>query len=412
MPSKNSADQALVRELNLSLTLRLIHNEAPISRAQIAQTTGLNKSTVSSLVESLIERKLIHENGITSAVRTGRPARLLELNPNAGSIIGVEFGVDHITVALTNFSGEILWSKNKTTSLQDKKEKTLAQTLHLAQEAISTAKKKNLEVLGMGIACPGTVDIKKGLLIFAPNLQWRDVPLRDFFYEHTALNIFVENDANAAAMAENLFGVARESKNFILIFAGVGIGSGLFLNGDLYRGNIGYAGEIGHSPIMAEPFEAPCHCGNRGCLETYANQHAIVRRVQSRLDARRKSILPKLMKEQNTHLSLALIKEAADKGDAEAIEALEETGTAMGLGIATLVSVLNPEKVVFGGPLSIVGNYLLPSIKEVVNKRSLHELRPSIDIRLSNFEKNASLIGAISVVVDNIFSNPTSIQRR
>ncbi len=409
--SQSTADQVMVRELNLSLVLRLIHNDAPISRAKIAQITGLNKSTVSSLAEALIERKLIHEIG-TGSTGTGRPARLLEVKANAGGIIGVEFGVDYVAVALTNFLGKILWSKNKTTSLQDKKEKTLAQTLGLAQEAISAAKKKNLEVLGMGISCPGTVDIKNGLLIFAPNLQWRNVPLRDFFYEHTALNIFVENDANAAAMAENLFGVARESKNFVLIFAGVGIGSGLFLNGDLYRGNIGYAGEIGHSPIMAEPFKAPCHCGNQGCLETYASQHAIVHRVQVSLDAGGESILSQLMKEQNTCLSLALIKEAADKGDAEAIEALDETGIAMGLGIATLVSVLNPEKVVFGGPLSIIGNYLLPSIKEIVNKRSLHELRPSIEILLSNFEKDASLIGAISIVVDNIFSNPMRVQRR
>ncbi|MBT3320698.1 MAG: ROK family transcriptional regulator [Anaerolineae bacterium] len=409
--SQNTADQAMVRELNLSLVLRLIHNEAPISRAKIAQTTGLNKSTVSSLAEFLLKNKLIHETGIGST-GTGRPARLLEVNAFAGGIIGVEFGVDHIAVALSDFSGEILWSKNKRTGMQDEKEETLAQTLSLVHEAISLAKKKNLEVLGLGIATPGTVDVDEGLLIFAPNLQWHDVPLRDLFYEHTSLNVFVENDANAAAMAESLFGVARESENFILIFAGVGIGSGLFLNGDLYRGNIGYAGEIGHSPITAEPFEAPCHCGNRGCWETYANQHAIIRRVQSRLDARRKSIIPKLMKEKSAPLSIALIKEAADKADTEAIEALQETGAAMGLGIATLVSVLNPEKVILGGPLSIVGNYLLPSIKEVVNKRSLPELRPGIEIQLSAFEKDASLIGAVSIVVDNIFSNPTGYKRR
>lgn len=412
MPSKNSADQALVRELNLSLTLRLIHNEAPISRAQIAQTTGLNKSTVSSLAESLIERKLIHENGITSAVRTGRPARLLELNPNAGSIIGVEFGVDHISVALTDFTGKILWKKNKTTDIREEKEKVFSQTIKLVHEASAISKKKNLETLGIGVATPGTVNIEEGLLIFAPNSQWHNVPLRDFFHKNTGLSVFVENDANAATIAENLFGVAKKSDNFIFIFAGVGIGSGLFLNGSLYRGSIGYAGEIGHSPIMAEPFEAPCHCGNRGCWETYANQQAIIRRMQSRLDARGSSIITKLLKEGNTSLSIPLIKEAADKGDVEAIEALEETGEAMGLGIATLASVLNPEKVIIGGPLSIVGNYLLPSIKSIINKRSLPELSPNVEVLLSNFNKDASLIGSVSIVVDNIFSNPTSIQRR
>ncbi|MCP4140621.1 MAG: ROK family transcriptional regulator [Chloroflexi bacterium] len=412
MTHKNSADQALVRELNLSLVLRLIHNEAPISRAKIAQETGLNKSTVSSLVEALIDRKFIHETGIASAVRMGRPARLLELNPNAGSIIGVVFGVDHISVALTDFTGNMLWSKNETTEIQDKKEKVLAKALELVHEVVSVSKEKKLAALGIGIATPGTVNIDEGLLIFAPNLQWHNVPFRDYFHESTGLNVFIENDANATTIAESLFGVARKTNNFIFIFAGIGIGSGLFLNGDLYRGNIGYAGEIGHSPIMAEPLEAPCHCGNRGCWETYANQQAIIRRMQSRLDAGRTSILSQILKERNVSLSIPLIKEAADKGDTEAIEALEETGEAMGFGIATLVSVLNPEKVIIGGPLSIVGEYLLPSIKKVINKRALPELRPNVKILLSNFDKNASLIGSASIVVDNIFSNPTSIQRR
>ena len=411
MPTQNSADQAMVRELNISLVLRLIHNEAPISRAQLAQKTGLNKSTVSSLVESLLKLKLIHETGINST-GAGRPARLLEINENAGGIVGVQFGVDHITVALSDFSGKTLWFRNKATDMQDEKEKTLQQTLELVHEAIAISKKKNLDVLGIGIATPGTVNIDEGLLIFAPNLQWHNVPLRNFFKEHTDINVFVENDANAAAIAEKLFGVARESEDFVFIFAGVGIGCGLFLDGNLYRGNIGYAGEVGHSPIMAEPFEAPCHCGNTGCWETYANQHAIIRRVQSRLDARRDSIIPALMKKRNAPLSIPLIKEAADQGDSEAIEALQETGVAMGLGIATLASILNPEKIILGGPLSVVGDYLLPTTKAVINKRSLPELSPTIEILLSSFNKDASLIGSISIVVDNILSNPTHIQRR
>ena len=123
--SQNTADQVMVRELNLSLVLRLIHNDAPISRAKIAQTTGLNKSTASSLVEALLKRKLIHETGFDSG-GTGRPARLLEINAQAGGIVGVEFGVDYIAIALTDFSGRILWSKNKRTGMQDEKEKTLA----------------------------------------------------------------------------------------------------------------------------------------------------------------------------------------------------------------------------------------------------------------------------------------------
>lgn len=411
MSSRHSADQALVRELNLSLVLRLIHNDAPISRSQIAQMTGLNKSTVSSLVEFLLEQELIHETGVNS-VGAGRPARLLEINPRAGAIVGAEFGVDFVAVALTDFSGKILWREDQTTLPTDEQEKILEQSIALIKRAIKFSKGLSLSLLGLGIAIPGTVNIQDGVLIFAPNLQWRNVPLRSFFKKHTNLPVFIENDANAAAVAEHLFGDARESNNFIFVFAGVGIGGGLFLNGNLHRGSIGYAGEIGHSPLMAEPFDAPCHCGNRGCWETYANQYSILRRVQARLDARRKSILPKLMKERKVALSLELIKEAADAGDRQAIEALEETGKAMGLGIATLINMLNPQKIILGGPLSVVGDYLLPMAAKVAIERSLPEMRSNIDILLSSFQEDASLIGAISIVVDDILTNPTQLKRR
>lgn len=411
MPPQTSVAQALVREHNLSTVLQLIHNEAPVSRAQIAQNTGLNKSTVSSLVESLLQRKLIHETG-TNSVGTGRPATLLEINPRAGGIVGAELGVDFVAVALTDFKGNILWRETTNANPADAQEKTLSQTLELCKEAIDFCKVQDLHLLGLGISTPGTVNLDEGILIFAPNLQWHNVPLKSFFEENTGAKVFVENDANAAALAEHLFGVTRHSRNFIFIFAGIGIGGGLFLNGKLHRGDVGFAGEIGHSPIMAEPFQAPCHCGNRGCWETYANQYSIIQRVHARLEAKRSSIIPRMMEEQNAPLSIAMIKQAADEGDQDAIEALSETGTAMGIGFATLINTLDPEKIILGGPLSIVGKYLLPDIRSVATKHALPEMRPKVDILLSTFEMDASLIGAISIVVNDILLNPTHVERR
>lgn len=412
MNSKNSsADQVLVRELNLSLVLRHIHNKAPVSRAEIAQATGLNKSTVSSLVESLLDQSLIHETGTKSA-GAGRPARMLEINPSAGGIIGAVFGVDFISAAVTDFSGRMLWREDRTAAFTDGQERTMAEALVLIQQAIEFSKGEGLPLLGLGVATPGTVNLEEGVLIFAPNLQWRDVPLKAYFKNHTGLNVFVENDANAAAMAEHLFGAARQTRNFIFIFAGIGIGSGLFLNGNLYRGNNGYAGEVGHSPIMAEPFQSPCYCGNTGCWETYANQYAILQRVQARLEARRSSAIPQILKEQHSSLSIEIIKQAADAGDQVAVDALVETGAAMGIGFATLVNIMNPEKIILGGPLSAVGDYLLPAIYENAVRYTLPEMRPTLVVDLSNFGKDASLIGAISIVVDNILSNPLHVERR
>jgi glucokinase-like ROK family protein len=408
---KTSADQALVRELNLSLVLRKIHNEAPISRAHLATETGLNKSTVSSLVEELQSLGLVHETGINS-VGAGRPATLLEINPQAGNIIGVELGVDFVAVALTNFVGNILWHQTIPADPTAQPETTLTQTLTLVDQAISEARQHAIPLLGLGVATPGTLDLAEGTLIFAPNLQWHNVPLQKIFRQHSGLRVFVENDANAAAVAEHLFGVARQCTHFVFVFAGVGIGGGFFLNGELYRGKNGFAGEIGHSPIMANSGEPPCHCGNRGCWETYANQYSIIQRVQARLEVKRNSILPRLMAEEKTSLSIPLIKRAADQGDPEALDSFAEAGRAMGQGIATIVNFLNPEKIILGGPLSIAGKYMLPHIQEEIYRHCLPEIAPQVSLEISSFGANASLIGAVAIVINDVLSRPNHIERR
>lgn len=409
MHIKNVVDQAFLRESNLSSVLRYLHSEAPFSRAQLAALTGLNKSTISSLVEELLQRGLIREIGLNST-GTGRPATLLEINPQAGAILGIELGVDFVLVALSDFVGKILWRRLIQTDPAAEQDNTLARTQELVDEAIAMARQLDTRLLGIGLATPGTVDINEGLLVFAPNLQWRNVPLRQFFSTHTDLRILVENDANAAAIGEHLFGAARQSEDFIFVFAGVGIGGGLFLNGQLYRGHNGYAGEIGHSPIQVDPQAKPCHCGNRGCWELYANQASIIQRMQTRLDAGHPSLVPRLMSEQSSTLTVALIKQAADMGDLEARGTLEEAGKSLGLGMASLGNIFNPQKIVLGGPLSMAGEYLLPSIRESVRRHSLPEIKHQAEVVLSAFGPDASVIGAISIVVDHILSNPSHVE--
>jgi glucokinase-like ROK family protein len=411
MRTKNTADQALVRELNLSLVLQYIHTSAPISRAKLALNTGLNKSTVSSLIEELLEYQLIHETGVNS-IGSGRPSTLLEINPQAGSIIGVELGVDFVAVALTDFIGNILWRYTANADPLLGSDTILAHTLDLVNDAVEVSHKINQRILGLGLSTPGMVNVKEGVLIFAPNLHWRNIPLRKMFKDQTKLKVIVENDANAGAIAEHLFGIARQSNDFIFVFTGVGIGAGLFLNGQLYRGNNGYAGEIGHAPIMAEHIQAPCHCGNRGCWETYANQYSIIQRVQASLEVRRRSIIPEVMAEHNAPLSIAIIKQAADAGDCEAINAFAEAGTVMGRGLATLVSILNPEKIILGGPLGLAGDYLIPAISDCLAHHSFPGIDQKVDVTLSSFGTDASLMGAIAIIVDDILTHPADIQRR
>ena len=409
MDSSVTVDQAYVREKNLSSVLQLIYAQNRLSRAQLANLTNLNKSTVSSLAEELIHRRLIYETGLNS-VGTGRPATILEIDPNAGGITGLELGVDFISVLLTDFLGKILWRRIETIDPNIIEERAIDLSISLIDDAIHHCSALNLRMLGIGVSTPGIVDLKEKVLVFAPNLNWRNVLLGKIVSEHTGLPVFIDNDGNSAALGEHLFGKARSTRNFVFVFAGVGIGAGLFLNNELYRGQSGFAGEIGHTPILMNPtLQIPCHCGNRGCWETHANQYSIIHRAQSSLEAKRDTLIRDFMQQENALLSISLIKRAADAGDQEAIDIFSETGEVMGLGFATLINIFNPEKVILGGPLSTIGDYLLPAISTSVKKHTLSELYQQVEILISEFGPDASLIGAVALVVNDILINPSRI---
>ncbi len=404
-------DQATLRETNLSKVLRFIYNQAPLSRSQLAGKTGLNKSTISSLVEDLLDRRLVHETGISSAGK-GRPSTMLEIDPQAGVVVAVELGVDFVGTAIVDFKGSILWRKVDPADPAASQEKTLGQTMVLIEEGIQLCRQQHQRILGLSFSMPGTVDLEQGILIFAPNLNWHNVQLRKIFSTYTGLPVFIENDANAAAVAEHLFGAARNLHDFLFVFVGVGLGSGLFLNDRLYRGKGGYAGEIGHTPIIAEPFQNPCQCGNLGCWETYANQFSILRRVETRLQhSAERSLIPALMEQQRSALSIAIIKQAAEAGDPYALESLAEAGSAMGKGLAVLVNLFNPEKIVLGGPVSIAGEFLMPSIGESVSRHAMQEILVQTEISLSAFGPDASLVGAAAVVVDDVLTHPSHVEK-
>ncbi len=410
MENSIAVDQAYVREKNLSSVLQMVFGHKRLSRAQLANLTNLNKSTISSLAEDLIHRGLIYETGLNS-VGTGRPATILEINPNAGGIIGLELGVDFISVLLTDFLGKIIWRRIETIDPNISEDRAIELTLSLIDDAIANCRSHQLRSLGIGVSTPGIVDLKEQVLVFAPNLHWRNVSLGSIYAEHTGLPVFIDNDGNSAAIGEHLFGKARSVSNFVFIFAGVGIGAGLFLNNELYRGQNGFAGEIGHTPILMNPaLQIPCHCGNRGCWETHANQYSIIRRAEASLEVKRDTLIREFMLQEEVPLTISLIKKAADAGDQEAIDIFSQTGEVMGLGFATLINIFNPEKVILGGPLSVVGEYLLPAISSSVNMHTLSEISQQVEILISEFGPDASVIGAVALVVNDILINPSRVE--
>ncbi len=403
--SYRPGDQTLVRSMNLSTVLRCVWDARPLSRVAIAADTGLNKTTVSSLVSELEERGLIREIGQHES-SGGRPARLLDLNPEAGVMIGVEIGVDRIHVILTDFLATVRWRARHEIVPTAGQEAIIATVLATLDDAVAWSQvNAGTRLLGIGLALPGMVDVADGLLIFSPNLQWRNVPLRQMIAQRFQVPVFVDNDANAAALGERLFGAARTVDDFIYLIVGVGIGAGICINGQLYRGAGGYAGEVGHTRLALE-HTRPCHCGKRGCWETLANQYALIERVRAALAASRPSILA-----GDVALTVERIGQAAAAGDEVACQALAETGAFVGLGIANLVDIFNPKLVVVGGAMYEVMDHLLPAIRQKVAECALKETRHMVTVEPSAHGRDACTIGAVALITQSILQDPVSVPR-
>lgn len=403
-----TADYSLMREMNLTLILECLHQDAPLSRAQLARMTGLNKATVSSLVRELSEARFVHESGVEEGDK-GRPATNLELNPNAGCLIGAEIGVDSISVLLADFSIRPLWQHREQTAPTQSQAAILGRTLDILREADAQARQAGAPVLGLGLGVPGLMDVSSGTLLFAPNLHWEGVPLRQRLEAEFSFPIYVDNDANMAALGESYFGAARGADFVLYVAAGVGLGSGIVLNHRVLSGASGLAGEVGHMTL--NPDGPRCNCGSYGCWETYGSQWALFRRIREAVAAGQASSLAELVRGDEAALTVPQVVEAARAGDTVAQKALEETGASLGLGLANLINALNPRRVVVGGTLSLAHEFILPAIRQVVERRALRWSHEAAEIVIAAYQQEACVIGGVATVYHHILAQPLNVRR-
>jgi glucokinase-like ROK family protein len=415
VPQIRTGDPALIREINLSIILSALrdhslpsnHALAP-SRATLAATTGLTKATVSNLVEQLSAAGFITERGIGRR-GLGRPGMQLQLNPEAGAIIGVEIGVDFISVLLTDFAPQVLWRHHERTDQHESQNKTLNRVFKAVHAAREQAQRHGLSILGVALGIPGLVDTESGELLYAPNLHWENVPLRRMLTDRFEFPVYVDNEASIAAFGETYLGVARGTRNMVFVAAGVGIGGGLVINGHMFAGATGLAGEVGHMTIESEGLV--CNCGNRGCWETVASQNSVFRRVQERVAHHMASSLAQYTNGQATSLTIPIIVQAADEGDLVAREALEETGVYLGIGMANLVNAFNPEMVVLGGILSVAKEYIMPVIERTINERALRWSAQATQTAVAANGSDACAMGGVAIIHDRVVRHPLQARR-
>jgi len=274
------ADQTTVRRANLGVVLQQIAAGEPRSRARVAAETGLTRGTVSSLVGELIELDLLRETGEDARPgQVGRPAQTLELGDRVVAI-GLEVNVDYLAVCVEDLTGTVRYERRvHTDNRRSKPVPVLKRLVRMAEEATAAIAAEDLIAAGAAVALPGLVEAQTGTLLRAPNLGWSEIPVADEIAGRLpGLPVRADNEANLAALAEHWQGVARDLDNFICVFGEVGVGGGIFVDGELFRGAHGYGGEFGH--LTVDPDGPPCKCGSTGCLETFVGQEAIVERVE------------------------------------------------------------------------------------------------------------------------------------
>lgn len=404
-------DHSKMREINLSVILDTLRKHEPISRTDLAKISGLNKATVTSLIRDLQNNGFVNEEQQFSSDKGGRPPIGLGLNPAAGTFIGAEIGVDFISAIVTDFSAKAIWRHNESTIDLSDDQAVIQKTMEILQVAHEHASSTQSQIFGLGMGLPGLVDTASGKLLVAPNLGWTDVPIRNLLLERFDFPIFVDNEANLAALGETYFGAAAGCDQVLYLSSGVGLGGGIVLNGHIMTGATGFSGEIGHMTLVAEN-GLPCNCGNTGCWETVASQWAVFRRVEDAIQRGQDSSLQEELSRPPNRLTIPRIVQAAQEGDAVAISALEETGRWLGIGLANLINALNPRRVVFGGILSLAHEFLMPVIHITVAERAWRFSHEACDIVVAENGADACVFGGVAAVYRQFLSEPQAWMRR
>ncbi len=404
MTNPSKAKLSSVRTQNTSVILRQLWLHAPLSRAELAGRTDLTRSTVSDIINDLLAKNLVRETEFSRG-EIGRPGMSLELNPRGGSAIGVEIGADFIVVVLTDFVAQILWKERATVDCGASPDCVFENAERLIHQALQRAEAAGLAPLGLGLGIHGVVDNETGTLMFAPNLHWQGVPFRARWEEQFSLPVIVENDANAAALSEYYFGTARKTANFVYLSTGIGLGGGIIIDGKLYRGHHGYAGEIGHTKVQPET-GILCGCGQRGCLETVVGPRQVVDRVKQSLAQAPESFIWTLADNEATQVTFEIILQAAEAGDPVALAALGEVGYWLGVGVANLINIFNPQLVVLGGVLKNASHLLIPICEEVINNNALALARQGVKLVASANGENACVLGGVALVLDTVLRKP------
>lgn len=393
-----------VKTHNLRAVLSILRQHEYVSRVHLAELTGLSTTTITNLISELLEQGIVVEDASQRPAhprRVGRPRTFLRLEPEARYAIGIHIGVGSVRVAVANLRAGLLSNLTLDHPLDRAPEEVLREAASLVDQALSQSGVARRKVVGVGVGASGLVNPNTGVNVMAPNLGWRDIPIGDWLSRQLALPVCVDNNARAMALGEALFGVGKEVNALAFVYARIGVGAGFVVGERLYRGSAAGAGEIGHTTIVPDGGE-PCRCGNSGCLETLVSEPVIVRLAEALAKQNPRGILAgQLQSGQGTAIDRILV--AARAGDVATRAMLEERACFMGIALANLVNVLNPDLIVLGGLCAQGQDLLLPTIEAVMRQRAFANLGQQVQLETTHFGREAGVTGAAALALNAFF---------
>ncbi|MBN1174936.1 MAG: ROK family transcriptional regulator [Micromonosporaceae bacterium] len=387
-----------IRVANRFDVLRHILATSEASRQEIAAETGLSFATVSNLVSELLSLGLLIEVGFQDS-GGGRPRGLVSANPDGGVLIGVDTAETYVHVELfTTALTPLATAEEHLHPEETRPDQVVGHIVSCVTAAMASASITPDRVIGAGISVPGQVDREGGVSVFAPNWDWHDVPLRELLSPRLPMALHLDNPLRASAVAELWFGAGRGKDDVVVLTLGTGVGAGLAFGGSLFRGATNSSGEWGHTTLI--PDGRPCHCGSRGCVEAYVGAPGIMRNLQ---EAAPES--PLLHLDDQT-LTIAALKEGVTNQDPTAVAVLDRTARLLGIAIADIVNLLNPEVIVLSSWVAAqLGQPLLDRVTTVVAESAMSRPLAAATITLSSLRGNPASLGAATFALEGYLSS-------
>ncbi len=353
---------------------------------------------VTELISELIEDGLVKDYGKTEA-GVGRRPSLYGLEPDSLFFIGVDIKRYHINIGLSDFKNNVVKKQEKIPYKLENTQEALNELCRIIEDFIQNCSQSKNRILGIGVNLSGRINFRTGYSYSYFNFH--EDPLSRVIEKRIGINTFIENDSRAVAYGEFNSGIITSEKNALYIYLEHGIGMGIMVNGQIYYGKSGFAGDIGHIPIFNN--EILCHCGKKGCLETEASGYALTRLFIQRLQQGASSIIAEKFKDYN-EIQLEDILDAVAKEDTLAIELIAEIGEKLGRGIAILINLFNPELVIIGGTLASTGDFIKFPIRSALNKYSLTLVNNDTQLKMSLLGEQSGMIGASLMARDRLLA--------